>query len=79
MDDSASKALGSVLHCIASQSPAHKFPAPKAGNGQKGVQGPAVDWVRLLATPHQHQPAVCFVGRRLHRYFGLSSNANNLG
>lgn len=47
MDDSVSKALGSVLHCIASQSPAHKFPAPKAGHGQKGTQhSPAVDWVR---------------------------------
>ena len=46
MDDSVSKAFGSVLHCRASQSPAHKFPAPKTGHGQKGPQH--VDGVRVL-------------------------------
>jgi hypothetical protein len=50
MDDSVSKALGSVLHCIASQSPAQKFLPPKAGHGQKGVQhSAAVDWVSHFA------------------------------
>jgi hypothetical protein len=50
MDDSASKALGSVLHCIASQSPAQKFLPPKTGHGQKGVQhSAAVDWVSNFA------------------------------
>lgn len=47
MDDSVSRAAGSVVHCIASQCPAQKFPAPKSGNAQKGTHSPAVDWVRL--------------------------------
>lgn len=47
LDDSVSKALGSVLHCIASQVPAQKV-TTKAGHGQgqKGAQhSAAVDWV----------------------------------
>jgi hypothetical protein len=47
LDDAVSKALGSVLHCIASQGPAVKLTtAGKTGHGQKGVQqSPAADWV----------------------------------
>lgn len=47
LDDSVSKALGSVLHCISSQGPAVKLAtAGKTCHGQKGVQqSPAADWV----------------------------------
>lgn len=52
LDDSVSKALGSVLHCIQSICPAQKFsPKTGIGHGQKGVQhSSAVDWVS--AGPH---------------------------
>jgi hypothetical protein len=47
LEDSVSKALGSVLHCIQSICPAQKFsPKTGVGHGHKGVQhSSAVDWV----------------------------------
>lgn len=50
LDDSVAKALGSVLHCIASQGPAVKLATTgKTCHGQKGVQqSPASDWLEMV-------------------------------